>query len=155
MTTHHAPAAPEARTLTTSLRARARALGWPIGSAAAAATVAALMRATNGASALSTCPLHAVTGLWCPFCGGTRAFLALSRGDLGTALSANLMTTLLLPAVVAGWVVVVGRTWRGVPALDAIPRVPRPVVVAVVTALLMFTVWRNLPQLPLAAWLAP
>lgn len=153
MSTHHAPAVPETRALTAS--ARARVLGWPLASAAGVVASAALMRATNGASAFPTCPLHAVTGLWCPFCGGTRAFLALSRGDLGAALSANLMTTLLLPAVVVGWVVVVGRTWRGVPALAAIPRVPRPVVVAVVTALLVFTVWRNLPQLPLGAWLAP
>ena len=32
------------------------------------------------------CPLHALTGFWCPLCGATRACYALLHGRLGTAL---------------------------------------------------------------------
>ena len=35
---------------------------------------------------LPACPFLAITGHPCPFCGGTRSFSALWRGDLGAAL---------------------------------------------------------------------
>lgn len=41
------------------------------------------------------CALHAVTGLWCPLCGGTRATAALLRGDLVAALGWNPYAVLL------------------------------------------------------------
>ena len=37
------------------------------------------------------CPLYELTGLSCPGCGLTRAAVALSRGELRTALSYNAM----------------------------------------------------------------
>lgn len=35
------------------------------------------------------CPIHALTGFWCPGCGSTRAADALLRGDLDRALKNN------------------------------------------------------------------
>ena len=32
------------------------------------------------------CPLHRLTGMWCPLCGGTRATRELIHGDLWGAL---------------------------------------------------------------------
>ena len=49
------------------------------------------------------CPFHAITGLWCPGCGMTRALHHLLHGDVAGAVSSNLF----LPVVV----VVVGWAW--------------------------------------------
>jgi Protein of unknown function (DUF2752) len=35
------------------------------------------------------CPIHALTGLWCPGCGSTRAIDSLVHGDLNSALHNN------------------------------------------------------------------
>ncbi len=37
------------------------------------------------------CPIHALTGLWCPGCGSTRAAESLIRGDFPAAVSNNAM----------------------------------------------------------------
>ena len=50
------------------------------------------------------CPLHAVTGLNCPFCGGTRAVYQLMYGRLVPALHDNLLLLLSLPLLVALWI---------------------------------------------------
>lgn len=45
------------------------------------------------------CPLRAVTGLPCPFCGMTTGTLALSRFDVGTSIAANPAAIVLVSAV--------------------------------------------------------
>lgn len=53
------------------------------------------------------CPLRAITGVECPFCGMTRATLALGGGDWGAALALHplaplvVIGTLALMAIVA------------------------------------------------------
>ena len=47
-----------------------------------------------------TCPLKALTGLDCPFCGGLRATHALTRGDVVAAADHNLLFVVLLPLLV-------------------------------------------------------
>lgn len=44
------------------------------------------------------CLFHAVTGLPCPTCGGTRCVRSLIAGDFGTALAWNPMVCLLVLA---------------------------------------------------------
>lgn len=66
------------------------------------------------------CWFHALTGVDCPFCGGSRALGALLHGDLAGALRFNAFAVLLLlPAAVAGLVLLarieLGRpipSWR-------------------------------------------
>jgi hypothetical protein len=57
------------------------------------------------------CPFRAVTGMDCPFCGMTRATLAMSSGDVTGALAFHPLAPLVL-ALVLGLtiVVVIGRT---------------------------------------------
>ena len=71
-----------------SRSARLGAFAAGTGIAAAAALVVAL-RDPNSSGSYPTCPLLAVTGLWCPACGGLRALHALTHGDLATAMARN------------------------------------------------------------------
>jgi hypothetical protein len=51
------------------------------------------------------CPLRALTGVPCPFCGGTRGTLSLLHGDVLHSLALN-------PGVVLGIVAVLYVVWR-------------------------------------------
>jgi len=99
-----------------------------------------------GLRLLPPCPFHAATGLDCPGCGGTRAFLALAHGDVRAALDHHALLVLALPALVVGWVAWARATWAGRPARLALDARLVPAVVAV---LLVFAVVRNLPGVPL------
>ena len=49
------------------------------------------------------CAFRSVTGLYCPGCGISRMFIALSRLDFGAALRYNaLVLVMLLPAILFG-----------------------------------------------------
>ena len=54
-----------------------------------------------GASLLPPCPLQALTGLSCPFCGVTRMTYALLPGDVAAAWSLNAIVLLALPVVLS------------------------------------------------------
>ncbi len=57
------------------------------------------------------CPLKATTNIDCPFCGMTRATLAMGRGDLGTALEYHPLAPFVLLFVLTLLVLVAfGRT---------------------------------------------
>jgi len=72
---------------------------------------------------LPACPFYAITGHPCPFCGGTRSYAAMWRGDLGAAFRYHPLGPLFFAAtfVVAGyaaWAVATGRrTSITVPAI--------------------------------------
>jgi ABC-type Na+ efflux pump permease subunit len=92
------------------------------------------------------CPFKAVTGLDCPGCGGTRAAHQLFTGNLGAALSFNVLAVLAIPFLL--WALFVSLTamlggprWRNVSLLSPWTRVA-VVVIAV------FWVARNLPFAP-------
>lgn len=95
------------------------------------------------------CPLHALTGIWCPGCGSLRATHALLRGDVVAALGYNALLVLLAPPLA----VVVGRAvWRSRTRSRALTG-PRPAVLGgLVAVVLAFAVLRNLP---VGAALAP
>jgi hypothetical protein len=99
------------------------------------------------------CPLHEMTGLWCPGCGVTRATHKAVHGDVIGALGTNLFLPVFAVLAVAAWL-----TWF-LPTIDRRPpalvtRAPGSMWVALGGSLLLFAVLRNLPYGPLRG-LAP
>lgn len=84
------------------------------------------------------CPFYYFTGHPCPFCGGTRSFAYMWRGDIADAVRLYPLGPLLFAGSIFGAAglaagMVTGRTWA--PALTA--RQWRLVTVAAVGALLL------------------
>jgi Protein of unknown function (DUF2752) len=50
----------------------------------------------NAPGHFPTCPVLALTGWWCPFCGGLRAVHALVHGDPATAVARNPLVPLFV-----------------------------------------------------------
>ena len=71
--------------------------------AAGLLAVAGLSLVNPNTTHLPLCPLHAMTGLWCPLCGSTRAGYALLHGRFGTALGDNALFVGALPLLVLLW----------------------------------------------------
>ena len=63
------------------------------------------------------CPLRAVTGVPCPFCGGTTAATALADGRLSDALAANPFVPALAVLLAGALLLVVARAlgWASPP----------------------------------------
>lgn len=117
----------------------------------ALATLALHLRDPHQAGSWGFCPLHATTGLYCPGCGGLRAVNDLTNGDVGAALSSNLLVTLGIPVAVVLLAVWGLDRWTGHRRRPAGRRWTQ-VTVALVALFAVFTVVRNLP---VGAWLAP
>jgi len=87
------------------------------------------------------CPFHALTGAWCPLCGGLRAADALVHLHLRAALHDNAVFVLALPLLALWWIDWTRRARAGRP-----PRtLGRVAVLAVVLLGAGFTIVRNLP----------
>ena len=129
----------------------ARPLRAPIVSAAVtvAATALVAVHSPYASGSYGYCPLHALTGLWCPMCGGLRATHDLAHGDVAAAWGMNPLWVVLVPFVVGGWALWLVRSWQGRP----MPTVPRAARWAVLGVVLAFGVLRNVPAL--VPWLAP
>lgn len=89
------------------------------------------------------CPFHAMTGWWCPLCGGLRAVNATARGHLGAALHDNVLLMAAVPVFAWYFVDWTLRLRAGRPAR----RWPRSATVALVVLGVVFTVARNLPAM--------
>ena len=88
------------------------------------------------------CPFHALTGLWCPFCGATRAAWAATHGDLRLMLHANALFPMIVVLFGSSWFAWLGKAtgrWS-VP----VPK-RRAFAWALAAVLVCFTVLRNLP----------
>ncbi|MCV7279392.1 DUF2752 domain-containing protein [Mycolicibacterium flavescens] len=86
------------------------------------------------------CPFHAMTGLYCPGCGGLRMTHDLLHGDLAAAVVDNAFLLVGLPLLLA-WVVI--RTRTGKPALNT------PALIVIFVSVATWTIARNLPGFPL------
>lgn len=100
---------------------------------------------------LPPCPFLALTGLYCPGCGSTRALHALLHGDLGHALAMNPLLVLSLP-LLALMAINAAGVWTPPGHSRAWHVVSHPKFW--LWLLLGYTVARNLPWWPLS-WLAP
>ncbi|MEO3760594.1 DUF2752 domain-containing protein [Mycobacterium sp. B14F4] len=86
------------------------------------------------------CPFYALTGLYCPGCGGLRMTHDLLHGDLSAAVTDNAFLLVGLPLLLA-WCV--ARRRQGKPLMNA------PALVVVIVAAVTWAVVRNLPGFPL------
>lgn len=59
------------------------------------------------------CPFHLITGLPCVGCGGTRALVALTHGELGAALALNPLAVLLAAVFLLFVAYAIGALWLG------------------------------------------
>jgi hypothetical protein len=116
----------------------------------AAATLALHVRDPHDKYSWGLCP-SAALGFSCPGCGGLRAVNDLTHGDLGAAASSNLLLVVAMPLAVLALGLWVRDSWRGTESTIPWRRL-RPLVPAVVVALVAFTVARNLA---FGSWLAP
>ena len=117
------------------------------------ATAAVAVRDPARGGPFLPCPLHTVTGWWCPLCGATRGVHAMLHLDVAAALSACAADRRGAPAAAVG-VGGVGLPAVGGPTIASPWRLPRWCGLAGLAALVAFGVARNLPWAPAAA-LAP
>jgi hypothetical protein len=98
---------------------------------------------------LPQCPLHALTGFYCPGCGATRMLYFLCHGHLRLAFEENALAMISLPAIVCNLALQLAG-WR----MNLNRRTSFRLGTAVAAIVLVFGVARNLP-VPLSRSLAP
>ncbi len=88
------------------------------------------------------CPLHYLTGWYCPGCGSLRAMHALLHGDLRLAWAMNPLVVVFLPFIAYGLASEVLRAFRG----HGLPQVmlPPSSIRALCILVVLFGVIRNL-----------
>ncbi len=106
-------------------RSRGRELAGPVTTfAVVAASWVAVAALRPGDSGPTPCPWRTITGLDCPFCGSTRAAVALANGDVGTALDHNALFVLgVLPLALLAWLLWLTSAWRRRPTPSVSTRV--------------------------------
>ena len=116
-----------------------------------AASVALHLRDPHRPGSWGFCPWLALTGTYCPGCGGLRAVNDLTHGDVVAAASSNLLFVGSLPVLALWWWRRIVDGWRGV-RRQVDEHTALLVGYGVIGATLVFWVVRNLP---FAGWLTP
>jgi hypothetical protein len=98
---------------------------------------------------LPLCPFHALTGWWCPLCGGLRSAYSLAHGRLGAAVQDNALFAAAVPVLLVLWLAWVTGGPTQSPRLRALRAAPgrRVLIALAITACTLFTVLRNLPTM--------
>lgn len=139
--THPAPAP---ATATAALRRLTVPAATLAGVAAAFAYVGAVN--PNHPGHYPVCPFFALTGLYCPACGGLRSAYAVVHGQFGAALHDNVLAVAGYAACAVLWVLWAVREARGrPPAAARRPRATAATWWVLGAVLIVFTVVRNLP----------
>lgn len=123
-----------------------------VAGAAAGAAVLLHFRDPHTHGSYGICPFYALTGWWCPGCGGLRAMHNLTEGRLLDAVHSNVFLLPLLVTVVFWWGRWAFGRWRGRPDGTFPFTVGQRGQWVLIGALVVFTVVRNTP---LGTWLAP
>ncbi|GAA1942180.1 DUF2752 domain-containing protein [Nocardioides marmoribigeumensis] len=128
-------------------------LGPPLALAALllGASVVLHLRDPHQQGSYGFCPWLALTGTYCPGCGGLRAVNDLTHLRVADAASSNLLFVSAVPLLAAAWLRSLHQRWRG--ALRPWPPA-RLHALSVVAGVLVVAFWvvRNLP---FAGWLTP
>jgi Protein of unknown function (DUF2752) len=120
---------------------------WAPSLAAAAALGVVAVRDPNQAGSYGLCPLQALTGLECPFCGGLRGTHDLLHGNVPAALDHNLLLPLYLTILTVMVVVAVRPSWSR-RFSQWRTRHARTLTILLVGVVVAFFVIRNLPWFP-------
>lgn len=125
-----------------------------IAAVAAVAVMAILLRVFDPASSgmFPPCPVHYLTGWYCPGCGSLRALHALLHGKFMQAWAMNPLTVMLLPFLSYGLASEAFRQIRGT-GLPA-PALSAGQIRTLFVVIVVFGIVRNLPVRPFAL-LAP
>jgi len=115
-------------------------------------TLALHFRDPHDSGSWGFCPWAALTGYYCPGCGGLRAVNDLTNGDVVGAASSNLVFVLLVPVLVLWWLRWTRRAWSGAKEPEHGIRHPGVWIALFAVVLVAFGVLRNLPS---GSWLAP
>ena len=134
------------------LRSRSERLRGPLLGVATvtAASIALHVRDPHVSHSWGVCPLYALTGLYCPGCGGLRGVNDLTDGHVGQAASSNLLLVLAIPVALVFFARWSYGAWTG-RDVRPIPVLPKWVTTGVLVLVVAFTLARNLP----GSWLAP
>jgi hypothetical protein len=116
-----------------------------------AASVALHVRDPHRSGSWGFCPWLALTGTYCPGCGGLRAVNDLTHGDVVAAASSNLLLVGALPVFVLWWARRTVDGWRGV-RRHVDERRTLLLTYGMLGVVALFWVVRNLP---FAGWLTP
>jgi hypothetical protein len=135
-----------------ALRSRAERMRSPLATLGglAAATLALHVRDPHVTHSWGVCPLYALTGLYCPGCGGLRGVNDLTNGHVAQAASSNLLLVVFAPVAIVLLLRWTYASWRG-QEVRVVPPVPRWLSTSLILLAVVFTVVRNLP----GSWLAP
>lgn len=118
--------------------------------AAALAVIVGLLLLRNFDPASSgifpPCPLHYLTGWYCPGCGSLRALHQLLHGNVRAAWALNPMTMVLLPFIGYGMTsqALIALRGRGLPGIFLSANMIR----ALCSVIVLFGILRNLPVHP-------
>ena len=114
------------------------------------ATLALHLRDPHQHGSWGLCP-SAAMGIYCPGCGGLRAVNDLTNGQVGAALSSNILVTVMIPVVSLGLLLWAVDRWQGRTREVDGARITKATVAFCMVAV-AFAVVRNLS---FGAWLAP
>ena len=109
-----------------------------------AASVVLHVRDPHAAGSYGFCPWLALTGTYCPACGGLRAVNDLTHGDIAAAASSNLLFVASLPFLAVWWLRSVLHGWRG-GGRSVGDRTAYVATAVGLTLVVVFWVVRNLP----------
>lgn len=115
-------------------------------------TIALHFRDPHTSGSWGFCPWVALTGYYCPGCGGLRAVNDLTNGDIIGAASSNLVFVLMVPVLVLWWLRWTQRAWSGAKEPERGLQHPGVWIALFAVVMVVFGVLRNLPA---GSWLAP
>jgi Protein of unknown function (DUF2752) len=110
--------------------------------AAAGLCLSAALSPGDATSGPVVCPFRLVTGLPCPGCGMTRAWVFMTHGRVADAVSANPFVLVTMPAAITLVLLVCAALVRRRPLPDLARALRSPVAKVVVAAWLAFALVR-------------